>query len=97
MRLGLLGKRNGNARRYRRSQETGRQRALSICQKSDVLGRILHDFTLEILFYLALTVIAFNLFVRRYEEPHLRKIFGEQYLDYCQRVPRWLPRFHTAQ
>jgi len=57
----------------------------------------LHDFTLEILFYLALTVIAFNLFVRRYEEPHLRKIFGEQYLDYCQRVPRWLPRFHTAQ
>jgi hypothetical protein len=26
-----------------------------------------------------------------YEEPHLRKIFGEQYLDYCRRVPRWIP------
>jgi protein-S-isoprenylcysteine O-methyltransferase Ste14 len=26
------------------------------------------------------------------EEPLLRKRFGEEYLDYCQHVPRWIPR-----
>ncbi len=55
------------------------------------------DGSLEILFYLAPVVIGFNLFVRLYEEPHLRKIFGEQYLNYCRRVPRWLPRIRPAQ
>jgi len=32
------------------------------------------------------------LFVPLYEEPTLRKMFGAQYLEYCQNVPRWLPR-----
>lgn len=27
------------------------------------------------------------------EEPGLRKRFGEEYDDYCDHVPRWLPRF----
>jgi protein-S-isoprenylcysteine O-methyltransferase Ste14 len=31
--------------------------------------------------------------VMAYEEPHLRKVFGEPYVEYCQRVRRWLPRF----
>jgi protein-S-isoprenylcysteine O-methyltransferase Ste14 len=35
---------------------------------------------------------AANLFVLFYEEPHLKKVFGVQYEEYCQRVPRWLPR-----
>jgi protein-S-isoprenylcysteine O-methyltransferase Ste14 len=26
------------------------------------------------------------------EEPLLRKRFGEAYVDYCRRVPRWIPR-----
>jgi len=62
-----------------------------------ILSQAIEARSLEILFYLALTVIGFNLFVRLFEEPHLRKIFGEQYLDYCQSVPRRLPRFRTAQ
>jgi protein-S-isoprenylcysteine O-methyltransferase Ste14 len=33
-----------------------------------------------------------NLFVLFYEEPVLRRKFGDQYEDYCRRVPRWLPR-----
>lgn len=34
-----------------------------------------------------------HLFVLFYEEPALKKSFGESYLDYCRRVPRWIPRF----
>jgi protein-S-isoprenylcysteine O-methyltransferase Ste14 len=34
-----------------------------------------------------------NLFVLLYEEPHLKRVFGGQYEEYCMRVPRWLPRF----
>jgi protein-S-isoprenylcysteine O-methyltransferase Ste14 len=39
--------------------------------------------------------VATNLFVLLYEEPHLKKVFGAQYEEYCRRVPRWLPRFKT--
>jgi protein-S-isoprenylcysteine O-methyltransferase Ste14 len=39
--------------------------------------------------------VATNLFVLFYEEPHLKKVFGGQYEEYCRRVPRWLPRFKT--
>jgi protein-S-isoprenylcysteine O-methyltransferase Ste14 len=35
----------------------------------------------------------FHLFVRFYEEPVLRKKFGEAYQNYCHRVPRWIPRW----
>ncbi len=28
------------------------------------------------------------------EEPQLRKRFGEPYEEYCQKVPRWIPRFN---
>ena len=31
-------------------------------------------------------------FVLLYEEPHLRRVFGEQYKDYCRRVNRWVPK-----
>ena len=37
--------------------------------------------------------IVFQLFVRLYEEPHLARIFGAQYHDYCTNVGRWLPKF----
>jgi protein-S-isoprenylcysteine O-methyltransferase Ste14 len=39
----------------------------------------------------AAAVIGVNLFVRFYEEPHLLKVFGAQYEEYCRNVPRWLP------
>jgi protein-S-isoprenylcysteine O-methyltransferase Ste14 len=34
----------------------------------------------------------FHLRIVRLEEPALGKRFGASYSDYCQRVPRWLPR-----
>jgi protein-S-isoprenylcysteine O-methyltransferase Ste14 len=36
--------------------------------------------------------VCFNLFVFFYEEPHLRRVFGKDYDDYCTRVGRWLPK-----
>jgi protein-S-isoprenylcysteine O-methyltransferase Ste14 len=40
-------------------------------------------------------VAAVALFVPIYEEPILRKMFGEPYKDYCKNVPRWIPRMHA--
>ena len=38
--------------------------------------------------------IGVAVFVRLYEEPTLRKMFGEDYEQYCSNVRRWLPRLH---
>ena len=46
----------------------------------------------SLLLYAAAVWLAFQLFVVLYEEPHLRGLFGEQYVDYCSRSRRWLPR-----
>jgi protein-S-isoprenylcysteine O-methyltransferase Ste14 len=37
-------------------------------------------------------VLGIALFVRLYEEPTLRKMFGAEYEEYCRNVPRWIPR-----
>jgi protein-S-isoprenylcysteine O-methyltransferase Ste14 len=36
--------------------------------------------------------LGFFAFVLLYEEPTLRTKFGKEYDDYCERVPRWIPR-----
>lgn len=36
--------------------------------------------------------ILFHLFVVYYEEPTLKREFGESYEDYLKAVPRWIPR-----
>jgi protein-S-isoprenylcysteine O-methyltransferase Ste14 len=33
----------------------------------------------------------FHLVVLLYEEPHLRRVFGASYEQYCLEVGRWLP------
>jgi len=37
-------------------------------------------------------IIGVMLFVRFYEEPTLRRMFGAEYEQYCRNVPRWVPR-----
>ncbi len=43
--------------------------------------------------YALCVAVAFHLFVRLYEEPHLTRTFGAPYETYCARTHRWLPRF----
>lgn len=45
--------------------------------------------------YAVLLGSVFHLFVTLYEEPHLRKTFGNAYEEYCGRVGRWWPRDAT--
>jgi protein-S-isoprenylcysteine O-methyltransferase Ste14 len=40
-------------------------------------------------------VLGVELFVLLYEEPHLRKVFGAEYQEYCKNVRRWLPRMRA--
>lgn len=44
----------------------------------------------SIFLYSACVATAFWLFVVFHEEPHLKRVFGSSYEDYCSRVPRWI-------
>jgi protein-S-isoprenylcysteine O-methyltransferase Ste14 len=46
-----------------------------------------------LLIFAAGFLLVCHTFVRVYEEPHLRRVFGPEYQDYCRQVRRWLP--HT--
>src|ERR1700737_637345 len=46
-----------------------------------------------LLAYAALVFLFFFVFVVAYEEPALRRKFGQDYERYCDRVPRWIPQF----
>lgn len=48
--------------------------------------------SLHIALYLACVLVIVNFFVLFYEEPTLRKQFGEEYERYRASVPRWIPR-----
>jgi len=50
--------------------------------------------SLALALYLAFFALAVHLFVLFYEEPTLRKQFGEEYERYCAEVPRWIPKFN---
>jgi protein-S-isoprenylcysteine O-methyltransferase Ste14 len=56
-----------------------------------VFGEALLAGSWALLLYWAVWFLAANLFVIGYEEPTLRKRFGQSYDLYTQRVKRWLP------
>jgi protein-S-isoprenylcysteine O-methyltransferase Ste14 len=62
-----------------------------------VLGIVIGHFVWfgywNLLIYAAIVFVAFHVFVRYYEEPTLRRMFGASYEEYLKRVPRWIPRF----
>ncbi|MCD6021432.1 MAG: Isoprenylcysteine carboxyl methyltransferase family protein [Actinomycetia bacterium] len=47
-----------------------------------------------LLWYGGAVAIAFVVFVRSYEEPTLRRTFGDEYEEYRRAVPGWWPRLH---
>lgn len=49
--------------------------------------------SLHILEYAAFMLTAAHTFVVLYEEPTLRRQFGESYEQYRRTVPRWIPKF----
>ncbi len=49
-----------------------------------------------VLWYGIVLWLATHLRIIEYEEPHLVEKYGEVYEQYCERVPRWLPRFHRT-
>ena len=56
-----------------------------------VLGEILLTRSVALLVYWLAFFTATNLFVMGYEEPYLRRQFGESYERYTREVGRWIP------
>jgi protein-S-isoprenylcysteine O-methyltransferase Ste14 len=50
----------------------------------------------QLLSYGALVWLAFYIFVLGYEEPTLRRTFGDEYERFCTNVPRWIPRLRPV-
>lgn len=57
-----------------------------------IIGNALVLGNASVLIYAVIVSLGFALFVRAYEEPALRRQFGQEYELYCTHVPRWLPR-----
>jgi protein-S-isoprenylcysteine O-methyltransferase Ste14 len=57
-----------------------------------ILGQALLLANIPLLVWGAIVCLGFDLFVRLYEEPTLRRRYGVQFATYCASVPRWLPR-----
>ena len=58
-----------------------------------VLGEVLLTRSVALLTYWAIWFAFVNLFVIGYEEPTLRRQFGESYERYTHTVGRWIPRW----
>lgn len=61
-----------------------------------ILGQGLFLASRPVLIYAAVAALCFHLIVIAYEEPHLRRVFGEEYAAYCRQVRRWLPHLRAA-
>jgi protein-S-isoprenylcysteine O-methyltransferase Ste14 len=59
---------------------------------SILLGEALFFESKILLVYAAVVFCLFHMFILFYEEPVLKKKFGEPYREYCVRIPRWIPR-----
>ena len=59
---------------------------------SVIMGQGLFFGNRQVLGYGLFVGLSFHLFILAYEEPTLRRTFGEEYERYCANVPRWIPR-----
>ena len=58
-----------------------------------LIGAAISYASWPLLGYAAIFFLVSHLFVLLYEEPTLRRTFGENYEAYCRHVKRWRPRF----
>ena len=47
--------------------------------------------SLNIVIYAVCVATCLHLFILLYEEPHLKRVFGPSYEQYCSQVRRWIP------
>lgn len=62
-----------------------------------ILGEALFAHSVALGLYWAIWFVAVNLFVIGYEEPTLRRQFGEAYDEYSRQVGRWMPTLRPAR
>lgn len=60
-----------------------------------LLGAALFYRSLALASYALLFLLITHLFVLLYEEPHLRRVFGQSYEDYLRTVHRWIPTWRS--
>lgn len=63
---------------------------------SVIFGQAIYYGAATVAVYGVLVLLGFHVFVLLYEEPTLRRLFGSQYEEYSQRVPRWIFRHSRA-
>ena len=61
-----------------------------------IVGEAMVFRSLHIAEYAMLMLLTAHAFVVLYEEPALRRQFGESYEQYRRKVPRWIPHLHRA-
>lgn len=59
-----------------------------------LLGEAMLFNSVALLQMAGIVFLCFHFFILLYEEPTLKRHFGESYQRYCTAVPRWLPRLH---
>jgi protein-S-isoprenylcysteine O-methyltransferase Ste14 len=55
-------------------------------------GQAVRYRSVHVLWWAVVCWLGFHRRVIEYEEPHLAEKYGDAYEEYCERVPRWLPR-----
>ncbi len=56
-------------------------------------GAALYYHSIALFGYIAAFLFVTHLFVVSYQEPTLRRMFGDEYGAYCVRVGRWWPKY----
>lgn len=60
-----------------------------------MLGAAMFLWSAWLVLYALVVLIVTHLLVILYEEPHLRRVFGQPYDDYLKTVHRWTPRWRS--
>lgn len=60
-----------------------------------IVGEAIIFRSVQVAIYAGLMLLIAHVFVVLYEEPTLRRQFGESYEEYRRQVPRWIPRLRT--